>query len=327
MELRNKILRELPEWAEEIPYQIKSIAVKEAHETLIKCRMKAKRTGKPQTARFKSRKEPSQSCYIPKSAIKESGVYPRLSGNSRYAESIPDEPMDSRLLYKQGRWFICIPEKVSYIKSENQGRVVALDPGVRTFLTGFAENGVFKIGDLDISRISRLCFCLDKLLGRAAKAPARQRKRMRKAAERMRWKIKDLVDELHNQSVRILVDNFDIIVLPPFKVSGMVVRNSRKIRTKSVRQMLTLSHASFAVKLKQKAEAFGKVVLSQCEAYTSKTASWTGELVHNLGGRKAIKSQGLVMDRDINGARGIFLRALADQPLFEATRTRIVNNN
>jgi putative transposase len=59
----------------------------------------------------------------------------------------------------------------------------------------------------------------------------------------------------------------------------------------------------------------GKLVLDVCEAYTSKTVSWTGELL-NIGGAKQIRSKidGRLMDRDCNGARGIFLRALEDIP-------------
>ena len=50
------------------------------------------------------------------------------------------------------------------------------------------------------------------------------------------------------------------------------------------------------------------------DAFTLKTVSWTGEIVKNLGGARTIKSAatGLKMDRDLNGARGIFLRALVD---------------
>jgi putative transposase len=54
-------------------------------------------------------------------------------------------------------------------------------------------------------------------------------------------------------------------------------------------------------------------VLDVCEAYTSKTASWTGE-IKQIGGAKIIKSGGLVVDRDLNGARGIYLRVLVDTP-------------
>jgi regulatory protein YycI of two-component signal transduction system YycFG len=50
------------------------------------------------------------------------------------------------------------------------------------------------------------------------------------------------------------------------------------------------------------------------EAYTSKTVSWTGE-VKKIGGSRVIKdAHGNSMNRDLNGARGIFLRALVDTP-------------
>ena len=61
----------------------------------------------------------------------------------------------------------------------------------------------------------------------------------------------------------------------------------------------------------------GSTVLIVNEAYTSKTVSWTGEIIHNLGGRKTVRSSdGRTMDRDINGARGTFLRALGDTPFL-----------
>ena len=95
----------------------------------------------------------------------------------------------------------------------------------------------------------------------------------------------------------------------------MSKKGSRKIRSKTVRNLLTFSHYRFKEFLKHKAQETGKIVVDVCEAYTSKTVSWTGELV-NIGGSKRIKSKvdGRTMDRDINGARGIFLRALGDTP-------------
>ncbi|MFB2981312.1 zinc ribbon domain-containing protein [Microseira sp. BLCC-F43] len=49
------------------------------------------------------------------------------------------------------------------------------------------------------------------------------------------------------------------------------------------------------------------------QAYTSKTESLHGEIVQNLGGAKVIKSSdGFFINRDLNGARGIFLGALVD---------------
>lgn len=138
---------------------------------------------------------------------------------------------------------------------------------------------------------------------------------MRRAANRTRNRIRNLVDELHKKVARYLVDNFDIILLPTFETSGIVMRGKRKLRKKSARQMLTLSHYRFKQFLKHKAKETGCLVIDVCEAYTSKTVSWNGEMSPTLGGKKVIKdSAGLKMDRDLNGARGIFLRALVDEP-------------
>ena len=130
---------------------------------------------------------------------------------------------------------------------------------------------------------------------------------------------------VYPEVAKFLTDNFDVILLPTFEVSEMVVKNSGKIRSKSVRQMLNWSHYRFKEFLKHKAFETGKRVIDCCEAYTSKTVSWTGELVQNLGGKKVIKSQfeNKAMDRDLNGARGIFLRALVDTPSL--TRRNLID--
>ncbi len=214
-----------------------------------------------------------------------------------------------------GITYLCIPHEVPRSLSKNQGKVVALDPGVRSFLTLFSENSFGWLGKYDIGRIQRLCYYLDDLISRSTKVNARLRYRMRKAANKIRLKIRNLIDELHHKIARFLVDNFDIILLPTFETSQMTVKKGRKIRAKSVRQMLTLSHYRFKQFLKHKAFETGKTVLDVNEAYTSKTISWTGEIVHNLGGRKTIKDDnGIAMDRDLNGGRGIFLRSLVDIP-------------
>jgi putative transposase len=84
--------------------------------------------------------------------------------------------------------------------------------------------------------------------------------------------------------------------------------------------MLTLSHYKFKQFFKHKAKETGKVVLDVNEAYTSKSVSWTGEIVKNFSGAKTIKSPstGQTMNRDLNGARGIFLRVLVDNAWLSA---------
>ncbi|MFM6450532.1 MAG: zinc ribbon domain-containing protein, partial [Planktothrix sp.] len=209
-----------------------------------------------------------------------------------------------------------IATEVQQLNSENQGRVVALDPGVRTFMTFFSETSFGWLGKDSNLHIQKLCFKLDKIVSRLSKAQCQQKRNLKKTASRLRCKIKNLVKELHHKTARFLVENFDVILLPTFETSQMVSKSRRKLRNKSVRLMLTLNHYEFKQFLKWKAWENHKVVIDCNEAYTSKTVSWTGEIIKNLGGAKTIKSTStqLKMDRDLNGARGIFLRALVDTP-------------
>ncbi|NEP51641.1 MAG: transposase [Moorea sp. SIO3C2] len=313
--IKTGILNDLPDWCKSVPYQIKSIAIKDACTAVREAKKKYKKTSQINRVRFRSRKNHVQSCYIPKSAVSVKGIYHTKLGKITFAETLPDNICDCRLTSTNGDYYLVVPYNTTKFKTENQGRVVALDPGVRTFLTFFSETSVGKIGQGDFSRIQRLCQHLDNLISKISKAKGKQKRRMRKAARRMVIRIQNLVNELHHKAARFLVDNFDVILLPTFETSQMSKKSSRKLRSKTVRNMLSFAHYRFKEFLKHKAIENGKIVVDVCEAYTSKTVSWTGELV-KIGGSKIIKSKidGQTMDRDINGARGIFLRALVDTP-------------
>ena len=234
-------------------------------------------------------------------------------GKGKVSERDTDaEVKDSQLILENGRYFLC----VSYVEKkktrEPSDRIVALDPGVRDFMTFFSEDSFGWLGQQCINRIQRLCQHCDNLLSRATQEKRPLRRALRKAANKIKVKIRNLIDELHKKVAHFLVSNFDIILLPTFETKQMTKRGARKLRTKSVRQMLTLSHYRFKTFLKQKASEYGVQVIDVCEAYTSKTVSWTGEIVDNLGGSKVIKSsEDHRMDRDLNGARGIFIKTVA----------------
>lgn len=314
--IKTGILNSLPDWCSCVPYQIKSIAIKDACQAVSKAKKDYNQTGKFNNCRFRSRKAIIQSCYIPKSAINEKGIYYTKLGHLKYGESLPENILDSRLVWAYGDYYLTIPVVLKQYKSENQGRVVALDPGIRTFQTFFSENSFGEIGNGANLKVQKLCFKLDALVSKISQAKCKQKRRLKKAANRLRCKIKSLIDELHKKTAKFLVDSFDFILLPTFETSQMSKKAKRRIRSKSVRQMLTLSHYKFKQFLKHKAFEYGKKVFDVNEAYTSKTVSWTGEILQKLGGSKVVTSKidGRSMPRDLNGARGIFLRALVDTP-------------
>ena len=325
--IKTDIIHAVPDRLKATPYQVRSIGVRDACRAMseVKRRNLQLKAAKARGSRleegwhevnFRSRKAPKQGCFVPATATSENGAYYTLLGKLRMSERLPAGHGDSRLTLHNGQYHLVVTCPAQRRVSETQARVVALDPGIRSFLTWLSETDAGHIAPGAFGKMQRLCAHLDALLSRAKLERRRWAKRNKYlAADRMRVRIINLVDELHHQAARWLVDHFDIILLPTFETSEMARRGARKLRSKSVRSMLTYAHYRFRQFLAWKAWQSGKDVLLVNEAYTSKTCSWNGEIIPNLGGRRVVAgSDGVRVNRDINGARGIFLRALGDTP-------------
>ena len=331
--VRDVILPTLPPWHRRAPREVLVGAIFDACRAVSAAKKhnaelaRDKSRGRRQDedfahVRFRSRKNPRQTFTVQANCVTGMGIYRSKLGDMQMAEKLPTPENRNicRLSLRYGQYHLSVPydEKLPP-ERENQARVVALDPGVRSFLTWYSADSVGKIGEGAFFRIQRLCERLDDLLSRAAKSPSRKRRNMRRAANRMRLRIESLVQELHRQAARFLVDSFDVILLPTFETSEMVERGRRRIRSKTVRNLLSLAHYRFKLFIRNKAVETGAIVLDVNEAYTTKTVSWTGDVLESLGGASVVVAQdGERMDRDYNGARGIYLRALGDIPALRA---------
>ncbi|TAG89451.1 MAG: transposase, partial [Oscillatoriales cyanobacterium] len=161
MSIKTEILNGLPDWAKPVPFQIKSIAIKDACATVKKAKANFKKTGKTCSCKFRSRKDTKQSLYIPKSAIQSKGIYHTKLGQSKLKEALPKDFSDGRLTLSYGEYYIVVSEEVQPRQTDNQGRVVGLDPGVRTFMTFFSESSYGWVGNDSNLLIQKLCFRLD----------------------------------------------------------------------------------------------------------------------------------------------------------------------
>jgi putative transposase len=292
-------------WTKQVPFQVKGIAIREACDAFWKAK------GRPS---FRTRKNPSQSCFIPKTALKDTGIYPRVSGRGlKYHESLPASPMDSRLIWRDGKWWISVPSKKTISRSENQASgIVAIDPGVRTFATFYSPDMSGKIGEGDFAGIYRLLLHLDRLISERTKANRRKAKSLTKAIRRLRARISNLITELHWKTARFLCENFSLILMPTYETRQMTKKSGRKIRTKTVRSMLGFANYKFGNRLKRIAEKLGVTVSDVSEAYTSKTHPQTGE-IRNIGSAKQIRLiDGSMADRDLVGAYNILVRFLTE---------------
>lgn len=221
-------------------------------------------------------------------------------------------------------YYLCIPQTYepkdrtpNAAAPENQGpvalKVCSLDPGVRTFQTIYdpSRSRVIEVAPGDKSRLFRICKELDKLMSRIDTCKKSKRKcNMRRAAKRLRLRIKSLVREVHCQLSVFLTREYDIIMLPKFEVSQMVTKSSRKIGSNSTRSMLTWSHFHFRERLAFKCRERGSKLVVVNEAWTSKTCSNCGKVKHDLGKAKVFHCEhcSSTFDRDVNGAKNIFLK-------------------
>lgn len=301
----------LPEWVKDAPRHPKANAVQDAFDAWKQARANGGQ------ASFRSCREPVHTIKFKAGGYRNSTWYPNLTKGLGFkaSQSLPtDCEYGTQLVYDRRRWFAIIPQHVR-TEPTQQSDVIALDPGVRTFLTGYDGASVLEFGRGDIGRIARLCFHLDKLMGKADGTDIRtkERRSYRCAAERIRVKIRNLVDDAHKKIASYLVKNYKVIFLPTFETSQMVKRASRRIHKKTARQMLTWSHYRFKQTLKSMAALRNVLVVDTNEAYTSKTCTFCGHVHRKLGSFKVFKCPecGSVHDRDWNGARNILLRALS----------------
>jgi len=303
--VKTNLLHEMPEWAKEVPYQIKSVAIRDCCQAVSNAKKKFKQTGKFQEVKFRSKKRGDNNLFIPQSAVSENGVYHTILGKLKTAEPLWKPVHDCRVVLQNGRYFVIIPIDVAVKRPENQRlSACALDCGVRTFQTVFSKELILKVGEHDFQRIFRYCYALDKLISRKKKERSNK---FNKAMQRIRWRVRDLIDEIHNKLAIALCRMFEVIYIPTFETHDMV----SKLKHKTSRAMLGWAHYRFKMKLKAKAEEYSCKVVDCTEQYTSKTCGNCG-LENQIGGNEVwtCKHCGCMHDRDINGARNILLKQI-----------------
>jgi len=235
------------------------------------------------------------------------------------------EPLPEAILYdcrlqrtKLGHYYFCL--LLPGGASENQARttetdpkILAIDPGVRTFLTGYepVTGAYIEWGKGDMNRIERLLVHLDNLISRTTQSKSkRQRYTMRKAQWRLRLKVQYLVSEFHKKLVLWLRQTYDLVLLPHFEASGMVNKARRKIGRPSVRAMLTWSFYAFKQRLLMKTKDTECLVVMVDEHHTTMTCGACGHLNRTVGASKVFECPTCLttLPRDWNAARNVFLR-------------------
>lgn len=306
-------------------------AVTSAREEFVKvCRknkeLKKKPTGeKYSTLKFKKAKETKQT-FILNRMPKSFSPCRNVLGKIHLTEEIPAEAIGKQMSVttEYGEWYILTKYYVT-LNTENQGavRCIALDPGIRNFMTGFSENKIIVSGENMENVLLPMALSLRQLLKQKAKLEKEGKKFGETFDERPLWyqqrlnginnninklKIKknNIIHALHHELAFYLVQHFDVIFLPKFETKQMSRKTSRNISKSSVITMLALCHHQFKLLLKWYAKKYGKRVIDVNESFTSRT-DWNGG-IHNMGKKTVMRVNKVSVDRDINGARNIYIK-------------------
>jgi putative transposase len=192
------------------------------------------------------------------------------------------------------KYYLCIQNNVAvpkqHIKEDN---ILAIDPGVRTFLTGYDPSG--EILEIDDG---------NKIMQMKAKLNQYPRNK------RLHAKLTNFVRDMHCKVAKYLTQRYAHILLPEFNSQQML--KTHALGSKNNFKLQKLSHYSFKMRLKDKALLTGRKVDICSEAYTSKRCSSCGNMNNNLGSSltyRCLKCNACY-DRDHNAARNILLKQL-----------------
>jgi transposase len=215
-----------------------------------------------------------------------------------------------RLKNDKGKWFLYIPIKSSLEKEIALCDSCSLDPGTRKFQTIYSEENTIKIG-IRREQLKKLQEKLDNLQSLRSNKLITKSKYTKKNSK-IQFRIKNLIDELHYQTISYLTKTFQTIFIPKFESQELIkINKSKKFR----RDLLSLRHYTFRERLISKSKMKQGCTVHICtEEYTSKTCGLCGNLNYDLGSNEIYecKKCNLKIDRDINGARNIHIKNIKE---------------
>jgi len=215
---------------------------------------------------------------------------------------------DSRLQKNKGKYYLFVPELLETDKEiKNKNKQITIDPGIRTFGTGITENKIVKIGDNIGERITEYLFRKDNI-----KNNENISKKIKNKNEKIiNKKIDNLVIELHWKTINYLTENYETILIGNMS-SKSIIRKGGNISKLTKRIASSLSFYKFHKKLKYKCDAKGVNYGKINEWMTSRMCSICGNVKEDLGKSKVYNCSncGNVMERDVNGARCINIKAI-----------------
>lgn len=259
----------------------------------------------------------------------------REVGGRRQPYDLSTITRDSTLVYRSAThlWDLYVPQNNAPSEAyAGPSRTVALDPGYRTLLTGYSDHHLLSIGDgiMELGRwyeqqqrrYERLGHKKAKQKLRAKLAQTRSRRKRKIYRKRLRRghhrraklaaldrKLRDRIDDVHWKTIRYLTTNYGHILLGDMSPVRTISREGTLARSVK-RRMVQIRYGTFVQRLRYKCQCKGVSLTVVDESWTSVTCGACGH-TNDKNPSKTFRCAKChyTIDRDVNGARNIYLKS------------------
>ena len=273
---------------------------------------------------FRSKKNISQTITIPKSGLKfrlkktkgkktknRIGIYVKTLGFVKTKGKFPKQCFyDTKINRYNNQYYLCLSYSKPIDRSIPKYSSCALDPGARTMHVLYSEHEVLKLQQ-NTNIMKNLNQKMDLMCSLKKKAENNNYRyhNYNKRLKTLREKLRNKIDDMHYKFINYLSSTYQKIYLPSFESQDMM-SNNNILKSSTKRTLNQLRHFKFKERLISKAKTKSHCeVYIVSEDYTTKTCTNCGK-INNVEGNKKIKciECSLKIDRDINGARNIFIK-------------------
>jgi putative transposase len=315
-------------WQKHIPYDTRQMAIGDAKKAYVTCATQIQlKIITHFELKPRSKKNIHQTFWINPDAFQRNwSIFPtRLKNKKKLRMRKRQRKMLKELLPKGATSYVKIQRSgdvyylvVSYDNNKpkevlTKKEVISLDPGVRTFQSGYTRCGeCYEFGDAQKEIIHKLHKKLDLLKNQRSKCSSKTKKRIACRVHQVEKRIQDVISDLHNQTASYLSKSYDRVVLG--KLPSARLLGKGKLPPCVNRMLQCLSHYKFRMKLEGCCKQHGTQLIIQNESYTTKTCGRCGCLNHEVGSSKIFECNqcGLKSDRDLHAARNILLKHLSE---------------
>lgn len=257
---------------------------------------------------------------------------------------------DCRLIKDYNKYYLCIPIKKPIIEKKEALNYCGIDPGIRTFMNVFSNNGYYKYeyNKEEINKINKKIYKLtgkrkynseeilknkieklkenikkrkikEKLKERLIKyeniyknkTKFSKRKYRKKTISKYDKRKSNLIDELHWKTINDIVKNNDYIFYGDIKSHNIVKNKNNHNLNKNTND---LKFYKFKQRLIEKVEEYNKQIYIVNEAYTTQTCSYCGNINKNVKSSEIYKCTNINcnihIDRDMNAAKNILMKGI-----------------